>query len=544
MDSAAAIIEALNSRAALSRMREAARASWGAWLDRLAQKPGRVSGAPAQALVDQLAARPLARPPARSAVLGRWQAFATLWRQQWHPAARDERGWRWTAGGVSFAWHVVLVVLILFVTSLRFPPPPPEAGEAVQVEYIGVGTPREQGGGDPPAPGQRVDAPSRAEAAASASSAAASGRPASAVEALPVPDIESPVPDVALRAVPEPSPAPQPLAVSPPVSSEPPVFELPPTTPPQPDIVAPDLARVAPVREVEVPEPVRAPESAMAAPRLAVGPVRAPLPAVAEREVPAPLQRPALVVPTTPVPAPTLRAQAPAVARREVPSPRPGTTDAPSARPSSASAATATPTATPAEGRTGDATRLSGPQVASPRPGIGAGPSPRPAPGSWATPRRADDWGVSDRNRAGRGDGIRDAAGQPRVGAAPGSAAPGRPPGVVTEEIADLDRAGTWLKRKAYPYEPTRFDRFWRPNETLLEEWVRRGIKQVAIPIPGSSKRIVCAISILQFGGGCWPEDPNLNEQPATARPPPDVPFKPELQEDPGLTPPSPASGG
>jgi len=114
---------------------------------------------------------------------------------------------------------------------------------------------------------------------------------------------------------------------------------------------------------------------------------------------------------------------------------------------------------------------------------------------------------------------------------------------MVTEEIADLDRAGTWLKRKAYPYEPTRFDRFWRPNETLLQEWVRRGIKQIAIPIPGSSKRIVCAVSILQFGGGCWPEDPNVNEQPATARPPPDIPFKPELQEGPGVTvPPAPAS--
>lgn len=107
---------------------------------------------------------------------------------------------------------------------------------------------------------------------------------------------------------------------------------------------------------------------------------------------------------------------------------------------------------------------------------------------------------------------------------------------MVTEEIGDLDRAGTWLKRKAYDYEPTTFDRFWRPNETLLQEWVRRGIKQVSIPIPGSSKRIVCGISILQLGGGCWPVDPNLNEQPATARPPPDIPFKPGLQEGAGVT--------
>ena len=41
-------------------------------------------------------------------------------------------------------------------------------------------------------------------------------------------------------------------------------------------------------------------------------------------------------------------------------------------------------------------------------------------------------------------------------------------------------------------------------------------------------------ISLLQLGGGCGISDPDLNEQPADGRPPPDVPFKPELQEDNG----------
>lgn len=548
MNSAAAIIEALNARIAPpGRMREAARASWRGWFDRIAERPGRVVGARAEDLVDQLAAREPAPAPARSAALNRWQAFATLWRQEWHPASHDETSWRWTAGGTSFAWHVAMVLLLLWIAAVHLIPPPPRSEDAVQVEFIGIGTPSEQGGGEPPAPGERVDAPSAAAASSAASAVAANPSPseAPATPGLPVPEVEAPVPDIATRDVPEPRPAPQPLVVSPPVSTEPPVFELPPTTPPQTPVALPDLARVPPVRVVEVPEPVRAPPASVAPPRVALEPTRAPVPSVAEREVPDPVRLPALAAPAPSVQAPSVQATTPAVARRDVPAPavRDGAaaSQAPAARDVSASAATAN---AQAGADRGDASRASGPPVASARPGIGAGPDPTPAPGSWATPRRADDWGVSDRNRPGRGDGARDGDGRPRVGAAPGSAAPGSPPGTYTAEIRDLDRAGTWLKRKPYPYEPTRFDRFWRPNESLLEEWVRRGVKQVSIPIPGSSKRIVCAISILQFGGGCWPEDPNVNEQPASARPPPDIPFKPHLQEGTGVTAPPPQDAG
>ena len=41
-------------------------------------------------------------------------------------------------------------------------------------------------------------------------------------------------------------------------------------------------------------------------------------------------------------------------------------------------------------------------------------------------------------------------------------------------------------------------------------------------------------VSLLQLGGGCGIEDPNLQDQEAEFRKPPDVPFKPELQEDQG----------
>jgi len=114
----------------------------------------------------------------------------------------------------------------------------------------------------------------------------------------------------------------------------------------------------------------------------------------------------------------------------------------------------------------------------------------------------------------------------------------------VEAHIADLDRAGQWLKRPGYEYTPTSFDKYWRPRETLLQEWVRKGIKSITIPIPGTKKRINCAISLLQLGGACGLSDPDSNEQPAEGRPPPDIPFKPWLQEDNGSirTPPPGAS--
>ncbi|MDQ3617796.1 MAG: transmembrane repetitive protein, partial [Pseudomonadota bacterium] len=168
----------------------------------------------------------------------------------------------------------------------------------------------------------------------------------------------------------------------------------------------------------------------------------------------------------------------------------------------------------------------------------GSGPRPTPAPGSWATPTRADDWGDAARNQPGaqRGQqpGIRNSDGSVRLAETPGSASPGQPPGTITDEITNLDRSGTWLKRKPTDYEPTALDQFWRPSETLLEEWVRRSITTVRIPIPGTNKHVVCQTVLLLVGGGCGITDPNLNERPATARPPPDIPFKPHLQEDNG----------
>ncbi|MGL6683175.1 transmembrane repetitive protein, partial [Xanthomonas hortorum pv. gardneri] len=160
---------------------------------------------------------------------------------------------------------------------------------------------------------------------------------------------------------------------------------------------------------------------------------------------------------------------------------------------------------------------------------------------------KADDWGKSDRNRDGKttgADGQRDgmfnADGSVRVAAGTGDAGNGAgergPPGSDTDTWTrdQIAQGGTWLKRPPYGYTPTSLDKYWMPNQSLLQEWVRRGLKKIEIPIPGTATKISCVVSLLQFGGGCGLSDPNLNDQPATARPPPDVPFKRELQEDNG----------
>ena len=78
-------------------------------------------------------------------------------------------------------------------------------------------------------------------------------------------------------------------------------------------------------------------------------------------------------------------------------------------------------------------------------------------------------------------------------------------------------------------------------KEKLLAA-LRGGIKTVLIPIPGTSKTIRCNVALLAFGGGCGISDPNMQDVETDGRPPPDVPFKPELHEDQdGLRRPAPA---
>jgi hypothetical protein len=76
----------------------------------------------------------------------------------------------------------------------------------------------------------------------------------------------------------------------------------------------------------------------------------------------------------------------------------------------------------------------------------------------------------------------------------------------------DLERAGHWLDRPpALVYEETRFEKYWKPNETLLDQVLRKAVekttKEVRIPIPGAPGReLVCVVSILAAGGACGVE--------------------------------------
>lgn len=603
MPTAASIIEALQRRLRLTLRRDSPEPgqfppAWQGWLDAQSAQPGAVTGATADAWVAVFAQRPLTTPPRRTPALNRWQAFATLWRQQWLPPEPEDRRLRWAAGVVSLLWHVFFGGLLVWLMYLQFfaTRPPPQGEQVTMVEFVGKGTPQQPGGGaqqpsDAPAPAPAPQAqaaerpaPPQASQAAPAEPAPAEPTPPApvAVEAPPTPQLQAQLPDVPVRDVPEPQVPPptveQPVMVSKETPDAPQVFVLPPTRKRVDDSVrAPQIqAAEQALRNIDVPAPVQPPSLQLPQRQIALPSVEARQREVAVRDVPAPVQAPQLPsLRERPIEAPQVRAAAPQVRIAEIPTPpapaatpaataaqpssapssappstsAPSTsapsTSAPSTAPASATASTPAPAAAPSSAPPSAA--ASGPSPASQAPPAataGAGPRPTPAPGSLPTPRRGDDWGDSTRNRPGgqRGDapGLYNADGSVRIADAPGSASPGMPPGTITEEIKNLDRAGTWLRRKPTDYEPTTLDKYWRPNETLLAEWVRRSIKNVSIPIPGTSKRIQCSVALLMLGGGCGINDPNLNDQPAEARPPPDVPFKPHLQEDNGSVRPPP----
>ena len=551
MVSAAALIEAIQRRMRLvapHRRRPPGEfpPGWQGWLASMHERVGAVTGATAQSLVDILLQRPLATPPRRVLLLNRWQAFTTLWRQQWQPPEREDRKLRWFAGAVSALWHLFFGVLLVWLMYLQYiaGSPPLQGQDVVQVEFIGVGTPDEVGGGEAPAETADVG-PTAVSDTATAATSADPGTPSAAIRPANVsPTLQSPLPDVPQRDIPEPQlPAltsvRQPVMVSEPVLSEPTVFVLPATTPQLTDVPAANPELVAPARRVQtldVPEPVQPISRALPSRALAARPIESPVVDVLAREVPAPLQRaPVRELAPRAIATPQLRSTMPQVRVVDIPSPRGPAAAAPRsatsmAAPVASSKVSASPSATSSTSRPGTAA----PAAAT----AGSGPKPAAAPGGRSTRSKADDWGDSTRNRPGgqRGvpAGVYNSDGSVRLAATPGSAAPGLPPGTIEDRITNLDRAGTWLKRKPNDYEPTTFDKFWRPNETLLAEWVRKSITTVRIPIPGTNKHIVCTTVMLALGGACDITDANLNEQPAAARPPPDIPFKPELQEDNG----------
>jgi hypothetical protein len=536
---------------------------WKRWFESMSARAGAITGATAQAIVDVLALRPLAERPRRSGELTRWQAFNTLWRQDWHAPEPEDRRVRWFAGVFSALWHIVFGILLLwfwYTQSLYVEEATKRRGEdVVQIEFVGRGAPEEVGGGDTQQPEQAQEAQPASvpepTAAAPTEPEPAPSRPEPPSPALAQPVVEAPLPEVPQREVPEPQGPPTPpvqqaVAVSAPTpdSSD---FVLTAPTPriAQPQIRPPELnVPTTPMQAIEVPEPVQPIRRETVQRPIAAPQVEARIPQVAQREVAVPIERPQLPRVVAPsVTQPTVRIPEAAVRTRDVPAPAtpsPSTATSQSATslsppPSSTSAASTGKSAATAPGAAAARSTGTTPSTAA----AGQGPKPMPSPGGFPTPAKSDDWGASTRNVPGgqRGEphGLYDSEGGPRLGEQPVNT--GQPPGTLDDRIVDLDRSGTWLKRKPTDYVPTTFDKYWRPNETLLAEWVRKGIKKMAIPIPGTSKKIQCVVSILALGGACGISDPNLNDQPAEARPPPDIPFKPELQEDNGSV--KPAGG-
>ncbi|MGN6513282.1 MAG: hypothetical protein ACTHKZ_06875 [Lysobacteraceae bacterium] len=104
---------------------------WQEWFDAMVARLGAVTGAAAEAFVVLFLERELAKPPPRVGELTRWQAFATLWRQQWHPPAAEERRQRLLAMAITLFIHLVLLVLLVWISLVRFTGVPAPRGEDV-----------------------------------------------------------------------------------------------------------------------------------------------------------------------------------------------------------------------------------------------------------------------------------------------------------------------------------------------------------------------------------------------------------------------------
>jgi hypothetical protein len=536
--------------------------TWRQWFLSIEAREGAVTGAPAKDFVAEFAQRPLREWPKAPTELGRLAGLWRLHRQRWEPEPREERGLRWFAALVSSFAHVCFVMLLFWLAIIaieRAPKKDEMAGEAVQVEFIGEGTPEDTGGG--PVQGEDETQPAASTTAAAApdtqaSSAAPSAQPPT--PNAPLPNAPPSTAEVPQPPQPLPLTASQPLAVTEPRNppEEEPVFALPapqlrvPQTAPR-ALTVPELR--APVSEVEMLEP-RPPVRALQRTETARTPTSPELrerPTEIEMFEPLPdvqARRPTPRAPSPQVRTPDLRTSPTDVVMRESTPPTPAATRPASTAPVGPTATAQTrpaPSPPTAGGAAPRPSTTSGGRPAAPsgtRPataGTGTGPAATPRPGGLPSQRRSDDWGDSNQNRPGNstagrstGPGLFNPDGSIRLPSGSGQAGGGLPPGTVTEDFEKIDRMGTWLKRPPVDYTPGRLERFFVPHESLLEEWVRRNIREVFVPIPGTSKRIVCKVSLLQAGGGCTIDDPNLRDQEAEARKPPDVPFKPDLQED------------
>jgi len=528
MFTAADLIDVLRRRRRRSIRPDAASGDfppgWAQWFDAMRVCVGAVTGATAGAIVAVLVARPA--PPRRKGHVpaNALAAWASLLHPRWEPEPREHRGPKRVSLALALLAQLFWVGGLLLLTHAHFASPAPAAqGEAhvVQAVFLGDGTPEDAGAGDDgepvpvaqmppaptttPAPSEPRPAPAAPQDTSAAQDAVVATEPVEPTEQV-LQVTQTPVPDID--------------------------FTLP---PPRPG-AAPEVT----VRDRQVPEAqlqaVEIPALRTPAPLAEITAQRREVDVeVRERSVPQPtesLRLPTREAPSVVLDAPEVptRQVADVVAReravplREAPAPAPAPESPAPAAPVAATPSARPPTQAPPGTRT-----------PAPSPASGAGSRTGMPPGAAPSTRAADDWGdgatARDGGQPGSPSGLLGADGRPRL-AGDGRVGGGLPPGTVTEDFARIDREGTWLRRPPTDYEPTSFDRFWTPSETLLQEWVRRSVKSVLIPIPGTSKTVQCNVALLMFGGACGITDPNMQDVETDGRPPPDVPWKPELQED------------
>ncbi len=517
---------------------------WGLWLRALPERLGRITRERADLVVALFAARAPRPADPVPPVPGRISALRSLLYQGWGPPPREERWMRWTAGFTSTLMHVAFFLFLLWVALVKIPPPEPDTGDdssRVRLEMIGQGSPEEPGAA--PQAGAPASATSSPSQASSAAPAASSQTAAASSDEQPVPvpseELAAAAPDVVVVQpdvrMPEPAPA-EPAAQSVQVTEVPEptrAYVLPPPTPREPQLRQP-APREASVRARDVAAPVEAPVVRNATPARVVNaaPVAARPMDVREREMVAPVPQPrTIAVPTRDVAPRAVNAPQRDVRQAQVSEPSPAPpSPTPSVAPAANAAASAPSQATARSNTPAPSTAPRGTATAPGAPAV----APTTKPGGWTAPNRADDWGNSRRNVA--GDSAADGRDKPGLYNADGSL---RVPGDAGDNTAQrgapggnndqwtrerLEQSGTWLQRPPYDYEPTSFDKYWVPSESLLAEWVRRNVKEMEISIPGTNLKLKCTISVLQLGGGCGLG--NFFPDPPVARPPPEIPVK------------------
>lgn len=496
--------------------------SWRAWLHAAPAKAASPAY-PESDLRELLAARALPkRKPASRMQLTRWQSFRSLFRNNWDNEDDGYRRLRIGSAIASLLINLIFAAMLLWLMYLRFMARTPQEEElAMQVQLVGQGAPNEEGGGTPqPQPEitvARAAAPrakTTPDSAATPESAAVAPSQvqtqAEAVAQLPIQAPQAPA---------RPAPA-EPLQPSTPILVAKPTEAVPKfTQPPQQMPQVP--TQVAPQPELHAQALPNIPEPKPAEPT--------PLPNVRTQ---------AVAMPTLPTQSRTVTTTDLSQSVRDLPTPpSPAAASAPSSSASSAAGANAPLRGTAATTGAPSATVGNGTGVQPNGRGVGAGTQAKT--GGPPTPLKGDDWGAASRNVAGQPHG---ASNGNRNGGANGSnqydtsgtAKYGADQFVA--RVKDPYKEGSWIKRQVRKDDPTMFEPYWVPHENLLEEWVRKGIKEIEIPLGGDGKRVIkCKISILQLGGGCGlaPGINGVQDNPARARKPPAVPFKSKYFEDP-----------